>query len=134
MEREAEPSAFLRAWRYLDYNPTAKWAALLSGVGLGLLTIALLGCLWLFAELIVNRGHIPSFRDLARRDQDNFRLWWAGLPEAERNALVSNVGLVEATDASCSARVRVYRTRADFDRGKPAGELALRREKCELSD
>jgi len=47
---------------------------------------------------------------------------------------ITNIGLVEATDASCSARVRVYRTRADFDRAKPAGELALRKEKCELSD
>lgn len=94
MEREAEPSAFLRAWRYLNYNPTAKWAALLSGVGLGLLYIALLGCLWLFAELMVNRGQIPSFQDLSRLDQEKFRLWWAALPEDEQSNLVKAVGLV----------------------------------------
>jgi hypothetical protein len=44
---------------------------------------------------------------------------------------ISNVGLVEASDASCSVRARVYRTRADFDRSKPAVELPLRKEKCE---
>lgn len=47
---------------------------------------------------------------------------------------ISNVGLMEASDASCSARVRVYRTRADFDRAKPAGELELRKERCEYLD
>ncbi len=44
---------------------------------------------------------------------------------------ISNIGLMEASDASCSARVRVYRTRADFDRGKPAADVTLRKEKCE---
>src|SRR5262249_29098834 len=72
----------------------AKWAALLSGVGVGLLYVALLGCLWLFADLMVSRGHVPSFRDLSRQDQDNFRIWWESLPEADRNALVADVGLV----------------------------------------
>jgi hypothetical protein len=47
---------------------------------------------------------------------------------------ITNIGFMEASDASCSVRVRVYRTRGDFDRAKPAGELPLRKEKCEYLD
>ncbi len=47
---------------------------------------------------------------------------------------ITNVGLMEASDASCSVRVRVYRTRSDFDRAKPAGELPLRKERCDYLD
>jgi len=44
---------------------------------------------------------------------------------------ITNVGLVEASDASCSARVRIYRTRADFEHSRAAGEVELRRERCD---
>lgn len=47
---------------------------------------------------------------------------------------ITNIGFMEASDASCSVRARMYRTRGDFDRAKPAGELPLRKEKCDYVD
>jgi ATP-binding cassette subfamily B protein len=93
VEREAERKAFARAWRYLNYNPTAKWFALLSGVGVGLLYVALLVVLFLFADLMVHRGQVPSYRHLDRADQDKFQEYWRGLKPDDRKILLLDVGM-----------------------------------------
>ena len=56
MDREAERIAFAKACGYLNYHPWAKWLAHLAGAGTGLVYVALLGVLWLFADLMVSRG------------------------------------------------------------------------------
>lgn len=47
---------------------------------------------------------------------------------------ITNIGLVEATDASCTSRVRIYRTRSDFENAPPAIEVQLRKDICEYRD
>ncbi len=43
-------SPFARAWSFLNFKPVAKWVALVAAVGTGLLYIALLVVLALFAD------------------------------------------------------------------------------------
>ena len=64
--------AFRRARRFLDFLPTAKWAALLGSVASGLLYVALLVDLALFVELTVNRGAIPCFDRLPLYEREHF--------------------------------------------------------------
>jgi ATP-binding cassette subfamily B protein len=45
-------------------------------VGTGVLYVALLGVLWLFADLIVYRGRIPAYGDLSIRQKDHFSRVW----------------------------------------------------------
>jgi ATP-binding cassette subfamily B protein len=86
--REAERSAFAKACAYLNYSATAKWLALASGVGTALVYVGLLAVLWLFADLIVNRGVIPDYDELPERDRHAFAQTWAGLPDDEKSALL----------------------------------------------
>ncbi len=75
MERETERAAFAKAFAYLNYHPTAKWSAYAAAVGTGVLYVGLLGVLWLFADLIVQRGRIPAYSELSHRQKD-FRQAW----------------------------------------------------------
>jgi ATP-binding cassette subfamily B protein len=93
VEREDERNAFVRARNYLNYNATAKWAALLSGVGTSLLYVALLVLLWLFADLTVHRGSLPSFAELPQPDVQRFRDFWRGLASDEQRADLEAIGL-----------------------------------------
>lgn len=74
MEREA----FARAWRFLNYQPAAKWAAQIAAVATAVLYVALLVVLGLFADLLVNRGQIPTYLTLQAADQDRFQEIWLG--------------------------------------------------------
>lgn len=65
-------AAFLRARRFLNYNPLAKWAALAGGALTGVLYVALLIVLALFIDLMVDRGEIPAFPDLLPAVQNQF--------------------------------------------------------------
>src|SRR5262249_50063560 len=100
VEREAERTAFNRAARYLNYNAAAKWFAYLAAAGTGLMYIGLLGVLWLFADLMVNRGQIPFFRELSRVDQEKVQHFWQTLPPEERTAYLKNIGLPEVPAAA----------------------------------
>jgi ATP-binding cassette subfamily B protein len=99
VEREAERKAFARAWRYLNYHATAKWSALLAGVGVGLLYVALLVVLLLFADLMVDRGRIPSYRSLPRAEQEKFHQHWHNLTDAERWDLLADAGVDPQTNS-----------------------------------
>jgi ABC-type multidrug transport system fused ATPase/permease subunit len=85
VDQEAERNAFARAWGYLDYNRAAKWTAMVSAVGTGILYVALLGVLWLFADLVVYQGRIPSYDDLDHPQQESVARKWdeGGAQEAE---------------------------------------------------
>jgi len=67
-----ERAAFARARRFLNYHPLARWAALTAAVATGALYVALLIVLGLYADLMVNRGEIPSLANMLPRDQDLF--------------------------------------------------------------
>jgi ATP-binding cassette subfamily B protein len=77
----------------LNYSPGAKWAALFAAVGSGLLYVALLITLGLFADLVVSRGQIPAFRSLPPDRQVAFVADWQALPEAERRQALEGGGL-----------------------------------------
>lgn len=76
MDQEAERKAFARAWGYLGYNPAAKWSAMIAAVLAGVLYVALLAVLWLFADLIVSHGRIPHYDELTPTDQARFAQKW----------------------------------------------------------
>jgi ATP-binding cassette subfamily B protein len=67
-----ERNAFARAREFLKYHPAATWSALLAGAGSGLVYVALLGLLALFADLIVNRGAIPAYANLPAAVREGF--------------------------------------------------------------
>src|SRR6516164_7642629 len=93
--REAERSAFAKACTYLNYSAGAKWLALVAGVGTAVFYVGLLAVLWLFADLIVNRGVVPDYDDLPERDRHSFAQTWAGLADEEKSALLHKVGVDE---------------------------------------
>jgi ATP-binding cassette subfamily B protein len=66
-------AAFARARRFLNYFAAAKWAAHAAAIGTGILYIALLVLLGLFADLMVNRGRIPAFHQLPTTAQAQFK-------------------------------------------------------------
>src|SRR5205807_6505725 len=65
-------AAFARARRFLNYFAAAKWAAHAAAVGAGVLYVALLVVLGLYADLMVNRGRVPAFYQLPPAEQARF--------------------------------------------------------------
>src|SRR5258707_12868647 len=109
VEREADRQAFARARTYLNYHAVAKWSALLAAVGTGVLSVALLIVLWLFAELIVHHGRIPEIAQLGAAAREDFvdqlgtfsgeqkdgvrkKLEAFGVPEKQAGAIVTKEG------------------------------------------
>jgi ATP-binding cassette subfamily B protein len=77
MDRQAEPSAFAKACAYLNYKKGAKWTALAAASGTGVVYVALLVVLWLFTDLLVYRGRLPTYHSLTPVQQTRFhREWW----------------------------------------------------------
>jgi ATP-binding cassette subfamily B protein len=79
-----EREAFARARRFLTYSPWAKWSAQAAAVGTGIIYVALLVVLGLYADLMVSRGDIPSLGDLSERQQADFLQGWNALTEQGR--------------------------------------------------
>ena len=95
--------AFSRAWRFLSYRPIAKWSALTAAVATGLLYLALLVVLGLFADLIVTRGRVPAFNELPVHEQEEFLNDWSRKPPDERENLLKGLGPDQATAARLAA-------------------------------
>ncbi|MBV9125429.1 MAG: ABC transporter ATP-binding protein [Planctomycetes bacterium] len=91
-ESLVEREAFARAWRFLSYKTVAKWSALTAAVLTGILYVAFLILLWLFADLLVNRGRIPSFYELPPSAQDDFLDTWGELTPQERSERLQDLG------------------------------------------
>jgi ATP-binding cassette subfamily B protein len=83
VESEPERTAFAKACAYLNYHPVAEWTAYIAGVGSCLIYVALLMVLWLFADLMVSRGRLPTFHDVPMREQNRFLDEWSKLPAPE---------------------------------------------------
>ena len=63
---------------------TAIVSSLTTAVATGVLYVALLVVLGLFADLIVSRGEIPLFRNLSRGEQDSFLRYWNSVDPEQR--------------------------------------------------
>jgi ATP-binding cassette subfamily B protein len=98
---------FTRALRFLNYNPVAKWLALTGAVGTGILYVALLVVLGLFADLMAERGEIPC---------------WANLSERNRAVFLEGLSLSSAEKQGPKA------TPDAGERGRSAGDDGIRRE------
>jgi ATP-binding cassette subfamily B protein len=109
MERVADRRAFARAWTYLNYNAAAKWSALVAAVITGVLYVALLALLWLFADLMVHRGQIPAYADLGSLEQRHFWQSW----QNDGQAALRQLGLDE------SSRSQELASADPFDPDKP---------------
>src|SRR5262245_22195593 len=84
-------AAFARARRFLNYNRVAKWSALLAAVGTGVLYVGLLVVLGLFADLLINRGQIPAYRDLTPHQQEEFQTEWQS--REDRRQVLADFGI-----------------------------------------
>ncbi len=84
MSHETERNALARAASYLSYKAFARWTAYVAGVGSALCLAVLLVLLALFADVVVHRGQLPAFRDLAADEQARVLDEWWDLKEPER--------------------------------------------------
>jgi ABC-type multidrug transport system fused ATPase/permease subunit len=95
MDREAERAAFAKACAYLNYKPAAKWSAHAAAVGTGVVYVALLVVLWLFTDLMVYRGRLPTYHSLTPLQQNNFFEEWNKVDPADRTEYLRETGLPE---------------------------------------
>jgi ATP-binding cassette subfamily B protein len=127
VEREAERTAFAKACGYLNYHPAAKWSAHVAAACTGLVYLGLLIVLWLFADLMVYRGHLPHLYDLTLTEQDRFRAEWAGLSADARrdlfNALPPDV--VEDAPGNLDEKRVADRVSADLSEGAKVSAAVL---------
>jgi ATP-binding cassette subfamily B protein len=107
VERKDERTAFARVCAYLNYSPVAQWTAHAAGVASCLVYIALLAVLWLFADLMVSRGRLPTYHDAAATAQDRFLKEWNQLPGGALTAVAATSlpgeGLGEPAAVSAAA-------------------------------
>ncbi|MFO0877001.1 MAG: ABC transporter ATP-binding protein [Gemmataceae bacterium] len=90
MDREKQPgeSPFSKALSYLNFNPRAKWLAYLAGGAVGVVLVLLLIVLWLFSDLMVWRGRVPTFRELSPKQAEYQRQVWETLSEGDRKSIL----------------------------------------------
>lgn len=91
-----ETAPFARARSFLNYRPLAKWSAIAAAVGTGVLFVVLLLVLHLFADLVVNRGRIPTYQDLPPVQQEDFLQSWNSQSNDRRRQLLQELGVANA--------------------------------------
>ncbi|MCI0700385.1 MAG: ABC transporter ATP-binding protein/permease [Planctomycetia bacterium] len=85
---------------------TAKWGAIFSSIGSAITTFLLLLLVYLFVDLLVWRGEIPTYSQLSASRKREFADEWAARQEADRLEGIQRLGwpdlrakrLVAATD------------------------------------
>ncbi len=123
MESEPERTAFAKACAYLNYNPVAEWTAYIAGGASCLVYVALLMMLWLFADLMVSRGRLPTFHDVPVREQNRFLDEWSKLPAPPETTEPPPEG---AAPVDLSTNERVARLElAGYDEARSAQLAAL---------
>jgi ATP-binding cassette subfamily B protein len=90
-------NAFSKAYAYLNFNKRAKWTALLAGAGTGIVGVALLTVLWLFSDLMVWRGRVADWDELAPIQHRRIVETWETWSEEDRTSLLTDAGFDEAT-------------------------------------
>jgi ATP-binding cassette subfamily B protein len=88
-------TAFVRARKFLQYHPAAKWLSVASSVLAALLFFVLILLLALYVDIVVNRGEVPSLLEL---------------PAAQRTAFENEANLPDDTESGNAAKQRVHDT------------------------
>lgn len=100
---------FTKACSYLNFNPRAKWAALVAGACNGLVLVALLTVLWLFADLMVWRGRVPTARELSPFQTARLEALWAGYSAEKRQAIDAGLADRKFEQMSRDEQERVWK-------------------------
>jgi ATP-binding cassette subfamily B protein len=95
MDRQAEQAAFAKACAYLNYKKGAKWTAHAAAAGAGVVYVALLVILWLFTDLLVYRGQLPTHHSLTPLQQTRFYAEWNALDVGERQKRLQDLGYLD---------------------------------------
>jgi ATP-binding cassette subfamily B protein len=95
MDRQAEQAAFAKACAYLNYKKGAKWTAHAAAAGTGVVYVALLIVLWLFTDLLVYRGQLPTYHSLTPLQQRRFYDEWNALNIDERRQRLEALGYLD---------------------------------------
>lgn len=90
-----ESNAFTRLRADFLKSPTEKWGAIVSSVAAALTYPLLLLLLYLFVDLLVWKGTVPSYSSLSAKQKQEFAAEWAARDEAERVGAVKRLGLPE---------------------------------------
>jgi ATP-binding cassette, subfamily B, bacterial len=137
VDREAEGTAFAKACAFLKFHPVALWTAYVAAAAAGVVYVALLGVLWLFADLMVSRGRLPTYHDAPAAAQDHFVQEWlppsdeepappaAGLVVGPAGVAAAGPALSPLSDAAKEREVRYEQAGLDKERSVRA---AVRRE------
>jgi ABC-type multidrug transport system fused ATPase/permease subunit len=80
-------------------TPTARWGAIISSVGAAVTYFLLLLLLYLFVDLLVWRGEIPTYAQLSPARKQAFAEEWDRWAPSERTEAVSRLGWPEARAA-----------------------------------
>jgi ATP-binding cassette subfamily B protein len=96
MDRQAEQAAFAKACAYLNYKQGAKWTAHAAAAGTGVVYVALLVVLWLFTDLLVYRGQLPTYHSLTPLQRNRFYSEWNQLPVEERQHRLEALGYLSS--------------------------------------
>jgi hypothetical protein len=102
-------TAFRRLWSDFVKAPTEKWVAAVGSVAAVIAYVALLILLYLFVDLLVWKGHIPSYAQLPAAKKQEFAAEWGGRPETDRTDSVKRLGLPDPGPSSllCLAAEKV---------------------------
>lgn len=88
-----DSSAFNRLCRDFLKAQVEKWGAIVSSIGAAIAYLLLLLLLYLFVDLLVWRGQIPSYAQLIPARQREFADEWAGRPESDRADAVRRLNI-----------------------------------------
>ncbi len=77
-------------------SPSARWGAIVSAVGAAVTYALLLLLLYLFVDLLVWRGEIPSYAQLSAARKREFADEWAARSDADRAEAVKRLGWPDA--------------------------------------
>lgn len=115
MDRQAEQAAFTKACAYLNYKKAAKWTAHAAAAGTGIVYVALLVVLWLFTDLIVYRGRLPTSHSLTPLQQAAFYKAWQELTPAQRYERLQQAGVTEEMKTRGITEQRLQQLAAQAD-------------------
>ena len=86
-----DTSAYDRLKKDFTRVPAEKWGAILSSIGAAVAYLLLLVLLYLFVDLLVWRGHVPTYAQLSAARQRDFASEWQARPEADRRDAIKRV-------------------------------------------
>lgn len=121
-------SAFTRLRSDFLRSPVEKWGSLIGSVGACLCYMLLLVLLYLFVDLIVWKGEIPTYAQLSSARKNAFASAWSGRPVEERREAVQRLNLPPAQAARVAGDdVKPEPTAAEWElRWRAGAYLTLR--------